>query len=286
MQVRSLEEQVGLPLTEQIGKKIFLTSAGEELAFHARRLQQQLEDAQSSLDALKGVRGGRLVIGVVSTAKYFAPQLLAAFRLRHPDVELRIVVQNREKIVEQIEENRIDLAIMGRPPEEFETASAAFAEHPLVILAPPDHPFAERRRIDLSQLVEQTFIVREQGSGTRSAMERFFADQGFSPAHTLEMSSNETIKQAVMAGMGLAFLSAHTAQLECAIRRLIHLQVAGTPVLRQWFVVHRSDKRLLPPAIAFREFLCSEAARLIAGLGQEPARPAARAAGLRSSPAL
>lgn len=277
MQVRQLEDSVGLPLTEQVGKRIFLTAAGTEIARHARLIAQQLREAEAALAAMKGVRGGLLNITVTSTAKYFAPRLLATFRKHHPGVELRLGVHNREEVVHQLQENQVDLAIMGRPPQEFPTVAEPFAEHPLIILSTPDHPLAGRRRIELRQLAEETFLIREQGSGTRNAMERFFAEQQFTPAATLEMSSNETIKQAVMAGMGVAFLSAHTAGLELATARLASLNVAGTPVLRQWFVVYRGDKRLLPLTGAFVDFLRRDGAGLICEPGGPASAPPARA---------
>ena len=273
MQVRSLEEDAGLALTEQIGKKIFLTHAGAELARHARVIAQQLRAAEEALAAIRGVRGGQLSIGVVSTAKYFAPRLLAVFRARHPGIELRLGVYNREKIVRQLADNEIDLAIMGRPPAELDTLADAFAENPLVIIAAPTHPLAARRRIAPAGLSQETFLIREPGSGTRSAMERFFAEHEVILAHTFEMSSNETIKQAVMAGMGIAFISRRTIDLELAVGRLVILHVAGTPVQRQWHLVRRAGKRPLLLADAFRKFLCEEGAALMDEKVTAPRRP-------------
>ena len=264
MQVKQLEEQAGLPLTEMVGKKVFLTEAGEEVARQARRVAQQLREAEEALDALKGVRGGRLSIGVISTAKYFAPRLLAEFRRRHPGIELKLGVHNRETVVRQLADNEIDLAIMGQPPQEFTTVAETFADHPLVIVAAPDHPLASRERVAPGDLAEETFLIREPGSGTRATMERYFADAGIAPRHVLEMLGNETIKQAVMAGLGLAFISSHTVSLECEVGRLVRLPVIGTPVIRRWFVVHRADKELLPVAETFREFLLAEAPGLMA----------------------
>ncbi|MCX8017365.1 MAG: LysR family transcriptional regulator [Rhodocyclaceae bacterium] len=265
MQGKQLEEQAGLPLTEMVGKKVFLTQAGEEVARHARRIAQQLREAEEALDALKGVRGGRLSIGVVSTAKYFAPRLLAEFRRRHPGIALDLHVSNRESVVRQIYDNEIDLAIMGQPPQEFPTLAAAFADHPLVIVAAPEHPLAARTHVAPAELTEETFLIREPGSGTRATMERFFADAGIAPRHLLELAgNNETIKQAVMAGLGLAFISAHSVALECEVGRLVRLAIPGTPVIRRWFVVQRADKELLPVAEAFRSFLLTEAPALMA----------------------
>jgi DNA-binding transcriptional LysR family regulator len=263
MQVHSLEDEAGLPLTEQIGKKIYLTAAGSELARHARLVAQQLREAGEAMAAMRGAQGGCLRLGVVSTAKYFAPRLLTEFRREHPGVELLLEVHNREVIVRQLAENEIDLAIMGRPPQEFETLSEVFADHPLVIIAPADHPFANRRSIAAVDLAGETFIIREPGSGTRAAMERFFEAEGVVPRTTFEMGSNETIKQAVMAGMGVSFISEHTIALEQSAGLLVRLNVRGTPVLRQWHVVQRAEKQLLPVAAAFREFLCAKGSALI-----------------------
>jgi len=265
MQVKQLEEQAGLPLTEMIGKKVFLTEAGEEVARHARRIAQQLREAEEALDALKGVRGGTLSIGVISTAKYFAPRLLAEFQRRHPGIELQLGVYNRETVVRKLADNEIDLAIMGQPPQEFTTIAEAFADHPLVIIAAPEHPLATRKQINPALLNEETFVIREPGSGTRAAMERYFADVGVVPKHRMELISNETLKQAVMAGLGLAFISAHTVSLECEVGRIIILPVTGTPIVRRWFVVHRAEKELLPVAETFRDFLIAEAPALMAG---------------------
>ncbi len=280
MQVRSLEAAAGLPLTEQVGKKIFLTEAGVELARHARVVAQQLREAEEALSAMKGLRGGRLNIGVVSTAKYFAPRLLTAFRAAHPEVELRLGVHNRGEIVQQLADNEIDLAIMGRPPQELETVSEPFAENPLVFVAATDHPLAGVKRIAPKQLAEESFLLREPGSGTRAAMERFLTENGVVPQRTVEMTSNETIKQAVMAGMGISFISERTIVLELATDNIARLNVTGTPLKRHWYVVHRAEKRLLPVAEAFRQFLLRESgglaeppAPITGGSGSSRARP-------------
>jgi DNA-binding transcriptional LysR family regulator len=282
MQVRQLEDTVGLPLTEQIGKKVFLTAAGTELARHARVVAQQLREAEAAFDALKGLRSGRLVLGVVSTAKYFAPRLLASFRALHTEVEIRLTAHNREVIVQQLADNQIDLAIMGRPPQDIATRAEAFADHPLVIIAAPEHPLAGLRRIDPVRLEGEVFLIREPGSGTLSAMERFLSEHGISAVQTMEFASNETIKQAVMANMGIAFISQHTVGLEMSAGRLACLPVTGLPVMRRWYVVQLQDKRLSPVAAAFREFLLAQGAPLIAeavGLPREAGVSRRRARG-------
>jgi LysR family transcriptional regulator, low CO2-responsive transcriptional regulator len=264
MQVRQLEQAAGLPLLEQLGRRLHLTDAGRELLRYAARVSDLLREAEDAMKALQGVGGGELSIAVTSTAKYFAPSLLAEFRRRHPDVRLRLAVSNREAVVRALTENTVDLAVMGRPPRGLDTEAAAFARHPIGVIAAPDHRLVGRRRLPLEALADEAFVIRERGSGTRNAMEHVFAERAFKARETLEMSSNETIKQAVMAGMGIAFLSMHTIGLELRAGRLALLPVAGLPVMREWFVIHRKGKRLSPAAQAFKSFLLEQGAAFIA----------------------
>lgn len=264
MQVQALEEQAGLPLLEHTGKKVQLTAAGAEVVRQARRIAQQLREIDESLAAMQGIEAGQLAIGVVSTAKYFAPSLLAEFRRRHPGVELRLLVHNRSAIVRHLADNDIDIAIMGTPPHDFETVARVFADHPLLFIAAPDHPLANKRHINPRQLAAETLLIREPGSGTRSALERYLEEHQITPDTLMELGSNETIKQAVMAGLGLALISEHTIGLELSVGRLAKLKVVGTPVKRQWHLVHRADKRLMPATTAFIDFMANEGARLIA----------------------
>jgi len=263
MQVRQLEETAGLPLFEQLGKRVHLTEAGRELLGYATTISELLREAEHAMNALKGIGGGELSIAAASTAKYFAPQLLAEFRRLHPEVRLRLAVSNREAVVKELAQNSVDLAIMGRAPRGVETEAVAFAKHPIGIIASPGHPLAGKRRLPLARLAGETFIIRERGSGTRSAMEHVFGRRGFRPREVLEMSSNETIKQAVMAEMGVAFLSLHTCGLELKTAKLVALDIAGLPVMRAWHVIHRRNKRLSPAAAAFKDFLVERGAALI-----------------------
>ena len=267
MQMRELEQNVGIALTEQIGKKISLTEAGEELQRHSRDILVRVGVAKQSLEMLKGEDRGRLNIAVVSTAKYFAPKLLALFRRRHREVVINLGVSNREEVLRQLNDNQIDLAIMGQPPDGMDAQAEAFAYHPLGIIASPEHPLANARKISLQALNKETFMIREPGSGTRNVMERLFASHRFVPSSDIQMTSNETIKQAVMADMGIALLSLHTIGLELEAKRLIVLDVETLPIMRRWYITHRDGKRLSPVTSAFKKFLLEEGAAL---LGQIP----------------
>lgn len=260
MQIRQIEQAAGQPLLEHLGKKIFLTEAGRAMLSHARVVLRELEEAQQSLAALQGVNQGTLDITLISTAKYFAPRILAQFCRLYPGIRLKLAVNNREQLLERLFNNEIDLAIMGHPPQGHGIVAEPFARNPHAIIACPSHPLAGRRRLPLKALSQENFLVREPGSGTRMLMERVFRNHGMSVNATMEISSDETIKQAAMAGMGVGFLSLHTVELELQTGRLVTLAVAGMPVMRKWYVVHGKDRRLSPVARAFRDYLLTRAA--------------------------
>ena len=261
--VRQLEAHAGLPLFEQLGKRIYLTPAGHEMLRYSRAIIQQLNETGEALAALKGIRGGRLDIAVISAGDYFFPGLLAEFCRRHERVTVRLTVNNREEIVHQLEENTTDLAVLLRPPGNPDMIAEAFAPQPHVIVAAPDHALARKRHISLQAVANEAFIVREQGSDTRLAMEELLAECRVKFNVTMEIKSTETIKQAVIAGMGISFLSAHTIGRELEAGRLALLDVEGFPVMRKWHIVHHKNKRLPPVAIAFKEFLLQEGAAMI-----------------------
>ena len=267
MHIKELETSAGLALFERMGKKLAVTEAGRELLTRAREVLRALKDAEDVLDGLKGLRRGRIDLAVVSTAKYFAPRLLARFGRDYPQLEIRLAVNNRDSVIQQLTANEIDLAIMGRSPQSLDTIAEAFAENPHVIIAAPSHPLAARRRIPVETVAKEVFVVREPGSGTRLAMQKFFDDPRLPCKVGMEMASNETIKQAVMAGMGASFLSRHTIDLEFQTRRLAVLDVRGTPVIRHWHVAHLAKKRLSPTAAAFREFVLAHGREMLRGQG-------------------
>jgi len=262
-QVKLLEAGIGLPLFEHIGRKVHLTPAGAELLRYANQAIDLMRAAGEALAAMRGLKRGVLQLGAVSTAKYFAPSLLAAFTPAYPEVTIKFSVGNREEIIKQLAANEIDLVIMGRPPRELDTIAEPFAKHPLVIIAAPDHALARKRRIRLKQLGAENFLIREEGSGTRASLEHVFRDRGATYRASMEVSSNETIKQAVMAGMGISFISMHTVGLELVARKLVVLDVVGLPIVRDWYVIQLREKRLSPIAAAFRGFLLERGAAII-----------------------
>jgi len=258
MQIRQLEQAVGMPLFDKVGRSKALTEAGASLLEHASRILGELQDAEQSLQALRGLSGGSITVGLVSTAKYFAPKLLAMFARHHPGVEVRFVVGNRETLVQLLRENQTDLAIMGRPPGELDTVSEPLAQNPNVLVGPIIHRLAGLRRFDLQELRRETFLQREDGSGTRLMIEEMFRAHLFKPAKIITMGSNETIKQAVMAGLGISLLSLHTLSLELRSGEIAILKADGLPLLRTWNVVHARRRQLSPAAAAFRRFLIEQ----------------------------
>ena len=264
MQIKQLEENIGLPLFEQMGKKIFLTEAGRELFHYAKNIAQQIKEMESVFGEMKGLGQGKLTLSVVNTANYFTPQLLAKFIQRYPDINMNLQVANRDAVLKQLADNVTDLAIMGQPPDGLDLSAESFLDNPLVVIAAPDHPLAKLKHVKFVRLAEETFLSREKGSGTRSAMERVFEQHHIHPHISMEMETNDAIKQAVQAGMGLGILSLHSIELELETKRLTMLNVEHFPLLRHWFVAHRSNKRLSSAALAFKEFLLAEAKKITA----------------------
>ena len=264
MQIKQLEAHIGLPLFEQMGKKIFLTEAGRELFHYSRNITQQLVEMQAVFSEMKGLGQGRLTLSVVNTANYFTPQLLARFCRRYPGISVNLHVANRDAVLKQLADNSTDLAIMGQPPDGINVSAESFLDNPLVVIASPGHPLTKLKRVKFARLAEETFLSREQGSGTRSAMERIFAEHKIQPRIRMEMETNEAIKQAVQAGMGLGILSQHSIELELETKRLAMLNVEHFPLMRHWFVAHRSSKRLSGAALAFKDFLLTEAESMAA----------------------
>jgi DNA-binding transcriptional LysR family regulator len=259
MQIRQLEESVGLPLFEKFGKQVSLTEAGIEVYHYSQGINRYLIEMEEVLVSLKGLNRGHLHVAVASTVNYFAPRLLAAFHRRYPGIDLELDVTNRERLIQQLVANSVDVVLMGKPPESVEVEAEPFMRNPLVVIAPPDHPLCAEQNISLERLAEEVFVMREPGSGTRQAMERIFSERGLEIRRGMQMTRNEAIKQAVRAGLGLSIVSAHTIELELETGRLVKLDVAGLPIERKWYLVYRKRKRLSPSSQAFRSFVMSEA---------------------------
>lgn len=260
MQLKQLEDNVGLPLFERMGRGVALTDAGDMLVHHALRVLGEIKDAESNLQALLGAEVGQLSVGLVSTAKYFMPRLLAKFSQEHPGIEVQFSVGNRESLLQKLQDNAIDLAVMGRIPTEIDAHAEPMAGPPYILIGPYDHPLRDARRFDMHELRHETFLLREEGSGSRRVAEEMFKNHLFTPPRTISMGSNETIKQAVMAGMGVALMSLHTLPLELKTAEVSILDVIGTPIERTWYVVNMNAKRLLPAGQRFRQYLLEQSA--------------------------
>ncbi len=258
MQVKQLEAMIELPLFEQVGKKVYLTEAGNTMMRHSCIMMRHLADIGRDINSLKGVDGGHLRICIASTVNYFATRLLQRFCDKYNKVQISLDIINREELIRRLEANKPDMVLMDQPPENLDVEVTAFRENPLILIANPQHPMANEREISIKKLNQETFVLREPGSGTRSAMMRILEKHGVKPTHSIQLSSNESVKQNVEAGLGLALVSAHTVQLELEANRLVSLNVQHFPVVRQWYVCHRRGKQLTPTAKVFLDFVISE----------------------------
>lgn len=260
MQIRQLEDAIGLALFERVARRLALTEAGERLTHHASRILGEIKDAEDAMMSLQLADSGSITVGIVSSATYFAPKLLALYSHQYPKVDVHFSVGNRESLLRLLQDNAIDLALMGRPPAELDTTVEPLAYHPQVVIASVTHPLVGARRFDLHELRGETFLLREAGSGTRTAAEEMFKQHLFKPAKVVTLGSNETIKQAVIAGMGVSLISLHTLHLELRAGELALLDVNGTPIERTWQIVHMRTKQLSPTCALFRRFLLEHTA--------------------------
>jgi DNA-binding transcriptional LysR family regulator len=283
-QVKELERHAGIALFEQLGRSVYLTQAGNEMLRHGREIIRQFREAEDAMNQLGGVAGGKLNVAVISAGNYFFPRLLAEFTRRHRGVTINLTVHNRSELLQNLAGNLTDLAIMGRPPTGLDTVNEPFAPHPYVIVAPPDHPLAGKRRIAKAAIMREPFIVRERESDTWTSLAQALADRVAKLNIAMEIRSTETIKQAVMAGMGISFLSAHTVALERQVGSLVVLDVEGFPAVLNWYVVHRKHKRLPAVASAFKAFLLAEGATLIEAITHFSVQAETRAGGRRTRP--
>ena len=256
LQIQQAESIVETALFERTADGFRATDAGRAVISAANDIERRVAVLEDDIAAIRGAGMGRLRLGAVSTAKYFVPRLMAGFAEESPGIKVSLTIGNRAAIIEALNEQQIDVALMGRPNRQTPVESTLLGDHPLVIIASPDHPLAGQSEITKQQIADEHFFVRETGSGTRTSLELYLNDiPGRLDNLGTQFSSNETIKQAVMAGMGIAFISAHTIALEVEIGRLIVLDVADTPVLRHWFTVRRSDRARSPAMDAFESYV-------------------------------
>ena len=254
-QIKSLHEAIGLPLLEQIGKKVFLTDAGNELYATCAEWLNTWGRFEQTIADLKGMKQGKLKIAAVTTTKYFMPRLLGPFCAQYPGIDISLEVLNRDRLLERMARNEDDLYIMGVPPEGMDVDAEPFLDNPLVVLAPASHPLAQRKRIPFKALGNETFLMRERGSGTRMTIERLFAERNTPLNVKMELGSNEAIKQAIAGGLGLAVLSQSTLSLEPMRSELTILDVQGFPLMRAWYMVRPKGKPSSVVVQTFREFL-------------------------------
>jgi DNA-binding transcriptional LysR family regulator len=255
LQMKALEDQIGIALVERSAGGMVLTMPGTVIADAAARIAAVLRETEAKLAGIAGAERGEVHVGISSTAKYFAPQALAAFSDAHPGIDLRLTVGNRRDILDGLQHHECDLAIMGRPPTEMKVIADLIGDHPYVIVVRPGHRLAGKHKIDPCELSGETILAREAGSGTRNLMEDYFATSGIKPKIGMQISSNETIKQSVMAGLGIAFLSGHTIDAEVLSGRLIVLQMKDLPIIRQWYGVHLSERVIMPACAELLGFL-------------------------------
>ena len=263
LQLRNLQALAGLPLIQRTGDGMLLTDAGHEVLALTERIEAAIVSCETSLDMIAGKTAGRISIGAVSTAKYFVPFAISGFSRLYPNVDVTLSIGNRQEIGTALRGYDLDIAIMGRPPVDIPMNVHLIGDHPHVIIAPTGHRLARKAHLPPGALADEIFLTREPGSGTRGLMEQLFETAGVRPKIGMTMSSNETIKQAVMADMGISFISSHTVGLELAAGKLVVLDVVGLPIVRDWYVIHLRDKRLAPIPAAFRAFLLEHGARII-----------------------
>ncbi|MDH7972452.1 LysR family transcriptional regulator [Sphingomonas sp. AR_OL41] len=259
LQIQQAEAEAGTVLFDRTADGLRATDAGRAVIAAAQTIEERLSQLRDELTAIRGAGRGTLRLGAVSTAKYFAPKMVAAFMAALPGIEVRLIIGNRAATIAAIENHEVDFALMGRPPRQVPLRSYLIGDHPLVIIAAPDHPLARVRRITRSRIADETFLVREPGSGTRMSLELFLGEiPGRLDNLGVEFGSNESIKQAVMAGLGVGFISAHTIAMEVELGRLAILDVVDTPIQRHWFAVSRSDRSLSPAMAAFKDFIIGQ----------------------------
>ena len=258
MQIKQLTQNIGVPLFEQIGKKLYLTQAGQELVITCREIFNELARFEMKIGDFQGMKQGKLRLATITTTKYFMPRAIAPFCQLYPGVDVALEITNHERVLDRLNENLDDLYIISKIPNRLDVALHPFLENPLVVIAPKNHPLAQEKNIPITKLHNEQFIMRERGSGTRAAVEQLFAKHGVSVKVRLELGGNEAIKQAIGVGLGISVLSQHTFTPEAAMSGLTILDVQHFPIERHWYVVYPADKQLSILASTFFDFLQKE----------------------------
>ena len=271
-QIKQLTKAVGMPLFEQIGKRLYLTDAGKEVLIVCKDISERMSQLEMTLADLRGLKQGNLRLTVITTAKYFVPRLLGQFRHRYPGISISLQVTNRKLVLERLGENLDDLYILGQPPEGLDIHLRPILENALVAIAPSDHPLAHEKNIPLQRLAEEPFIMREAGSGTRMAVERFFEENRVDINVEMEIGSNEAIKHAIVGGLGVSVLSRHVLALVGTKGPLTILDVEGFPIQRYWYIVYPASKQLSVVASTFLEYLLNEGKQIVAQIDLELTR--------------
>ena len=255
MQLNEISNAVGLPLYEVISKKIYFTDAGKELASTAREMLNAWSNFEQSIDAAKGLTRGKLKIAVVSTAKYFMPRLIGQFCKKYPDIDISLEILNRDGVLMRMRENLDDLYIMSQPPTDMDLIDDIFLHNPLVPIAAYSHPLTKKTSVPLNSFLDQRFILREKGSGTRMTIDKYFKTQKFRPDIRMELGSNEAIKEAVAGGLGIGVVSKHALHGHQKEHGVAIINVKGFPIMSHWHIVHPAKKHLPPVAVAFKTHL-------------------------------
>lgn len=273
-QLKLLEIEAGAPLFDRANSNFTPTEIGAEFLAAARDIERIVEQTSERVAALRSGAIGSVVFGVVSTAKYLAPSIVARFRTAHPDIRVNLAIGNRSEVVRGLERNEYDVLLMGRPPAHIEVDSAALGDHPHVLIAPAGHRLVGDSEILPEDLLQERFLAREPGSGTRMLMERFLERIGGGRAFDLtEMGSNETIKQSVLAGLGIAIISAHTCMAELKDGKLVALPVVGLPLVRQWFLLNRANRQLTKAAAIFKDYISERRREFFPRIGPSDFHP-------------
>jgi LysR family transcriptional regulator, low CO2-responsive transcriptional regulator len=272
IQVKRLEESMGLPLIELVGKKLLLTRAGDEVYAAALEVTARLQTLADSLTDMKGKVAGPLKVAVVTSAKFFMPHYLGRFVHEYPEVQPQLTVTNRARVLERLSNNLDDFVVLGQIPEKLDLVALPFLENPLVLAAHPDHPLAREKNIPIMRLADERFLLREPGSGTRSSTERLFAEHGLQLKPYMELGSGEAIKQAIMADLGISIVPMGSLELERDAGRIAILDVEGFPMRRMWHAAHLGGKHLGLTAATFLEFLVREGAKPVPAAGRGKAK--------------